>query len=126
MGIDNLEHGLVVDSELVSTAKPGACPSRREVGVAMATVDMQGPQIQFLIHELVQHNVAITSTLAVVVDAADDQPSLERLASTQAAMSPGAWNDYLAIRKRMEKFFGDDESFCTAGRFGCSHSRSSR
>nr|WP_313899626.1 amidohydrolase family protein [Edaphobacter lichenicola] len=103
MGIDNLEHGLITGTDLVSTGERGVCPSRHEVGVAIAAVDMQGPQIQSLIHELIQHDVAITSTLAVVVDAADDQPSLESLNSTKAAMSPCAWNDYLAIRKRMEK-----------------------
>jgi hypothetical protein len=58
--------------------------------------------MQSLIKDLVQHHVAITSTLTVFVNAEPDQPSLESLASTEAALTPSAWSAYLAIRKQLE------------------------
>lgn len=65
LGIDNLEHGLIVDTEFFSHRKPGVCPDQSAVVAELVKMDVRGPQIQALIKMLVQHHVAITSTLAV-------------------------------------------------------------
>ena len=74
MGIDNLEHGPFVapDSELYSKRKPGNCvPAVEEMNQELASsVDPTGRAAQQTIHSLVEHHVAITSTLAVVEEAA--------------------------------------------------------
>jgi hypothetical protein len=64
-GIDNLEHGLIVDTEFFSGKQPGVCPEWTAVVSELARMDVRGPQIQALIQRLVQRHVAITSTLAV-------------------------------------------------------------
>src|SRR5262249_21355745 len=64
-GIDNLEHGLLVDTEFYSGRRPGRCPDQGSVLSELVRMDVRGPQIQGLIRNLVSHNVAITSTLAV-------------------------------------------------------------
>src|SRR6185295_4851236 len=65
MGIDNLEHGLIVDTEFYSRRQAGACPDSPDVVAELVQMDVRGPRIQALIDTLVQHHVAITSTLAV-------------------------------------------------------------
>lgn len=102
MGIDNLEHGLIEDSDLnPATPTPGVCPDHGKTEQAVADVDIQGEVVQSLIRELVEHHVAITSTLAVYVDSEAAQPTLESLASTKAAMSPSAWDAYLSFRNHL-------------------------
>jgi imidazolonepropionase-like amidohydrolase len=65
MGIDNLEHGLIVDTEFYSRRQTGACPDWPDVVAELVQMDVRGPRIQALIDTLVKHHVAITSTLAV-------------------------------------------------------------
>lgn len=62
LGMDNVEHGLWVDTEFASGKQPDVCPSQSK-GTA-ADMDMDGPAIQSLIKTLVDRHVAITSTLA--------------------------------------------------------------
>jgi imidazolonepropionase-like amidohydrolase len=66
LGIDNLEHGLVVDTEFFTGKKPGQCPEDTSVvEKSLLDVDLAGAPIQDLIRDLVTHHVAITSTLPV-------------------------------------------------------------
>ena len=65
LGIDNLEHGIVVDTEFFSGKKPDACPPTPLVLAELAKMDVSAPPIQALIRDLVQKRVAITSTLPV-------------------------------------------------------------
>jgi hypothetical protein len=65
LGIDNLEHGLVVDTEFVENKEPNKCPSSRDTRDALLSLDVDGPEIQETIRVLVKNNVAITSTLPV-------------------------------------------------------------
>jgi len=64
LGIDDLEHGLVVDTEFYSAKKPDECADRA-ARVELARMDVNSPGIQQLIAELVKRRVAITSTLPV-------------------------------------------------------------
>jgi len=65
LGIDNLEHGLIVDTEFYSHRQPDVCPEWTLVVEELLRMDVRGPEIQALIKTLVAHQVAITSTLAV-------------------------------------------------------------
>jgi len=63
IGIDNLEHGLMADSEFVANKQPDQCP--QGVGASLRQLDINGPAVQETIRTLVAKNVAITSTLPV-------------------------------------------------------------
>jgi len=66
IGIDNLEHGLVVDTEFFSGKKPGVCPNTQEAAREMAEkLDLASEPVQEMIRDLVARHVAITSTLPV-------------------------------------------------------------
>jgi len=63
MGIDNLEHGLMADSEFVANKQPDQCP--QGVLTSLSQLDINSAPVQELIRTLVQKNVAVTSTLPV-------------------------------------------------------------
>jgi len=93
LGIDNLEHGIVVDSEFSPAKQPDVCPpgSAQE----LAQLDMNGEAVQKTIHDLVEHKVAVTSTLAVFEAA---PPLQTRFLD---ALSPTAALLYLSARDRL-------------------------
>jgi imidazolonepropionase-like amidohydrolase len=64
-GIDNLEHGLAVDTEFFSNKKADECPKRSEWLPELMEIDVKSEPVQKMILELVNRRVAITSTLAV-------------------------------------------------------------
>ena len=63
MCIDNLEHGLMADSEFVANKQPDQCP--QGVLTSLSQLDINSAPVQELIRTLVQKNVAVTSTLPV-------------------------------------------------------------
>lgn len=63
LGIDQLEHGLLTNSEYSRNKRPDACPSGEES--LYATLDINSPEVQQTIREMVAKNVALTSTLDV-------------------------------------------------------------
>lgn len=65
IGIDNLEHGLLVDSEFVPNKKPDECPPGSAVAASLRQLDLKSAAAQATIRTLVEKNVAITSTLPV-------------------------------------------------------------
>ena len=65
LGIDNLEHGLVVDTEFYPEKKPDVCPDPTKAVLHLITMDVNGPEIQQTIKTLLTHHVAVTSTLPV-------------------------------------------------------------
>ncbi len=64
-GIDELEHGILTDSEFVQNRKPGECPPPDKVNKALLALDVDGEEVGSLIRELLSHRVVISSTLAV-------------------------------------------------------------
>ena len=65
LGIDDLEHGLTVDTEFHPDKKPDVCPNPNQATAAAAKLDVAGLEIQATIKTLVDHHVAVTSTLPV-------------------------------------------------------------
>jgi imidazolonepropionase-like amidohydrolase len=64
IGIDNLEHGLLPDSEFVPNKKPDVCPGAA-VSASLRQLDLNSPVVKDTIRTLVSKNVALTSTLPV-------------------------------------------------------------
>src|SRR5258708_24711475 len=64
IGIDNLEHGLLVDSEFVAGKQPDKCPGAA-VSASLIKLDLNSEPVKETIRTLVAKNVALTSTLPV-------------------------------------------------------------
>ncbi len=98
LGIDDFEHGPVfTDTEFVSDKKPDTCPRGGEQ--TWLKQDINGSQVQELIHNLVSHHVAVTSTLPVFESSVPGRPKLQ--SRTLDAMSAESAQSYLAARARV-------------------------
>ena len=95
LGIDNLEHGLFTNSDYVPNREPDHCPS--DMRESLLKVDVDGPQVQQTIKEMVASKVAMSSTLAVYELSFPDRPPLED--RVLEALSPEAREEYLTARK---------------------------
>ena len=65
IGINNLEHGLLANSEFVPNKQPDQCPPGSAVMASLRELDLNGVAAQETIRTLVAKKVAITSTLPV-------------------------------------------------------------
>jgi imidazolonepropionase-like amidohydrolase len=78
MGIDNLEHGLAVDSEFYWDKQPGVCPNQGATVDQMTRVDiLTDAGIHRTIADLVRHGVAVTSTLAIFESFTGDESAFD-------------------------------------------------
>src|SRR5262249_43031061 len=108
IGIDNLEHGLMVDSEFVPDKQPDVCPAGGAVSASLRQLDLNGTAAQETIRTLVAKNVAITSTLPVF-EAGGAPLAQSGIGAASAllnprvlsVMSPEARSRYLAARARV-------------------------
>jgi len=99
MGIDNLEHGLVVDTEFFSGKKSGVCPGQRGPMMEMAkSLDIESAPVQKMIQELVARHVAVTSTLAVFESFLGTRPPQEFEIEEKPSMSSESWSHVLETR----------------------------
>ena len=99
LGIDDFEHGPVfTDTEFVKDKHPDVCPDR-EGAASWMKMEVGGPEVQSLIHNLVDHHVAVTSTLPVFEAMLPGRPPLEQ--RVLDAMSPAAAKSYLTLRARI-------------------------
>jgi imidazolonepropionase-like amidohydrolase len=64
IGIDNIEHGLLADSEFVPNKQPDQCPGP-VVSASLRRLDISSEAAKETIRTLVSKNVALTSTLPV-------------------------------------------------------------
>jgi len=100
MGIDDLEHGPVfADTDFVADKKPDVCPQGTAARDSWAKLDINGPQVQALIHDLVAHHVAVTSTLPVFEAYVPGRPKLQQ--RVMDAMSSESAQSYLTARARV-------------------------
>ncbi len=63
LGIDNLEHGLITNSDYVRDKRPDACPP--ENMRAQVDVDIMGEDVKATFRDLIANGVSVTSTLSV-------------------------------------------------------------
>jgi imidazolonepropionase-like amidohydrolase len=99
LGIDDLEHGILEDTEFVADKKPDVCPPGAKTDSSLANLDMQGAPVQQLIRELVAHHVAVTSTLPVFEASVPGRPRLQQRVLN--AMSAESAQSYLTMRARV-------------------------
>jgi imidazolonepropionase-like amidohydrolase len=78
LGIDNLEHGIALDSELYSEKRPDECPDQWAVFGALLRMEPGDSAIRQTIDALVRHGVAVTSTLAVLESYAIYESEIDR------------------------------------------------
>src|SRR5579885_1325338 len=98
IGIDNLEHGIEVDTEFDPGKRPDVCPSQTLTRDTLVKLDIQSAPVQEMIRDLVRHNVAITSTLAVFDAGAPHRPPFDpRIVDV---LTPQGAISYLEARTR--------------------------
>jgi enamidase len=84
MGIDNLEHGFYAATDFVAGKAPDRCP--RGANQSLQALDPADPAFTSLVAAMVEHGVALTSTLTVFERAAASRPPPPP--GAQAAMLP--------------------------------------
>ena len=107
IGIDDLEHGLLVDSEFVPNKQVDQCPGAA-VNASLRQLDMDGPAVRDTINTLVAKKVAITSTLPVF-EAGGAPLAQSGIGAASALLNPRVLNvmstdarvRYLAARARV-------------------------
>jgi imidazolonepropionase-like amidohydrolase len=100
LGIDDLEHGFVVDTEFVPGKQPDVCTPQATTFATNVKLDIEGSEVQQTIHELVAHHVAITSTLPVFETFVPNRPPMAWMQRPLAALLPQEAVDYLSNRAR--------------------------
>jgi imidazolonepropionase-like amidohydrolase len=97
LGIDNLEHGFAVNTQLDPGKKPDEC-TESDGEETLKAMDPDGPEASKLIRLLVSHHVAVTSTLPVFETMKPGRPPLQT--RMLDAMSAPAREAYLYARNR--------------------------
>ncbi len=115
LGIDNLEHGLLVDTEFLPGKKPDECPDARpRDGAFMAGLDVNSGPVHEMILDLVARHVAITSTLPVFEMDVPGRPPIQ--SRVLDALSPDARTQFLRRKvnrgdvARMHTLYDSDTS----------------
>ncbi len=96
LGIDDLEHGLVVDTEFSPDKKTGECPNPAAANKALLGLEVASGPIHDTIRDLVAHHVAVTSTLPVFETLVPNRAPLD--SRVLDAMLPEARISYLRRR----------------------------
>ena len=96
-GIDDLEHGFLVNTDLAKDKQPDVCPIK-ETTAFVDHVEADSAEAKALIASLVAHKVAITSTLPVFENALPNRPPLNPRAMD--TLTTEARTAYLFARNR--------------------------
>ena len=77
LGIDDLEHGLIVDTEFFPEKKPDECPDVPDDLVRYGKMEINSGPVHDMIADLVQRHVAVTSTLPVIEVEVAGRPKIQ-------------------------------------------------
>nr|WP_184602562.1 amidohydrolase family protein [Rhodanobacter sp. MP1X3] len=99
LGIDDLEHGLPVDTEFTAGKQSDVCPDTKLAVANLATISVDDPRIQQLIRHLVAKHVAVTSTLPVFETFVPRRAPVD--ARVLDAMLPETRVEYLKVRDKI-------------------------
>ena len=75
LGIDNLEHGLFANSEYAPNKVPDECPSGFRN--TYSDLDVNGPEVQARFRDMIENDVAMTSTLVVYEISVSGRPPID-------------------------------------------------
>lgn len=95
LGIDALEHGMLTNTEWYAGKKPDQCP-QASTGDMYGSLDINSPEVQQTIQEMVKKKVALTSTLDVF-----ELSSPSRIPYDQRVIDAL----YPDLAKQMQKFY---------------------
>ncbi|MFN8012688.1 MAG: amidohydrolase family protein [Holophagaceae bacterium] len=98
LGIDDLEHGFIVNTQL----DPGKVPDKASsapLGTTPMAMDPEGPVAKALFAKLIANHIAVTSTLPVFEHMVPNRPPLRPLALE--VLSPQAREAFLYARNRI-------------------------
>ena len=96
-GIDNLEHGLFVNTDYDPDKKPDVCPDGSRA--KLESLDITSEPVKATFREMLARKIPMTSTLAVYELYVPNRPPLEQ--RMLDAMSPEVRAEYLASRARL-------------------------
>jgi imidazolonepropionase-like amidohydrolase len=96
LGIDNLEHGLIVDAEFNPEKRQDKCPEETASLYALAAMDVSSAPVAQTISSLVSHGVAVTSTLAVFETFTRNESAMDP--RTLSVLSPRLREQYETTR----------------------------
>ncbi len=124
LGIDNLEHGLFANTEFFRDKAPDVCPTAGDSAI-FATANVDHPDVQRTIREMIAKKVSLTSTLAVYETSTPtrvprDQRVLDALMPEASAAVARWWdnpnkpNDATA-RQVLKKTMAFEVAFMRAG-----------
>jgi imidazolonepropionase-like amidohydrolase len=107
LGIDNLEHGFWVNTQLDPGKQPDVCP-KSTGGPTLEHMDPAGADAKALIEKLITKHVAITSTLPVFENVVPGRPPLTK--RNLDILSTEAREAYLYARNRRLAITKGDEA----------------
>jgi imidazolonepropionase-like amidohydrolase len=130
LGIDNLEHGFFTNSDYAPGKQPDECP--QNLTESLLDVDLQGPEVQATFDDMIEHGVAMTTTVAIYETFVPDRPPLdqrmldlmapeareeylETRAEIAATADSSAWPELFAKAQAYEKAFFDAGGLLAAG-----------
>jgi len=97
LGIDDLEHGFFENTQLAPGKEPDVCPMDH-TSAFVERVEPGGPEATELIRSMVDHKVALTSTLPVFEHMVPNRPPLDPKA--MEVLTPEARTAYLYLRNK--------------------------
>ena len=99
LGIDNLEHGFLIDTEFAAGKRADVCPASSAVAASLKGMTAESPQMRALFRHLIEKHVAVTSTLPVFETFVPGRGTTD--ARVLETMLPEARASYLAARTRV-------------------------
>ncbi|MGH7482277.1 MAG: amidohydrolase family protein [Longimicrobiales bacterium] len=97
LGIDALEHGFFTNSDYVADKQRSVCPS--DMRESLMEVDLGGPEVRATFRDMIENDVAMTSTLAVYELLVPGRPPLEQ--RVLDALAPEVEREYLETREEI-------------------------
>jgi hypothetical protein len=107
LGIDNLEHGLITNTDFLADKQPDVCPPDAMKG--QINVDVNGEAVKTTFREMLAHNVSLTSTLSVYeLFVPNRPPSPAREARVLEALAPEVEPAYHEVRAAIQNRTGTE------------------
>jgi imidazolonepropionase-like amidohydrolase len=105
MGIDNLEHGLLTDTEFFSGKKPNVCPPFLSyLEEYRDSLDVHSPAVIGMMDTLIAHHIALTSTLAVFESELGGEVPAWYLEHEKNALTWQSWLIARLTKRAMKKY----------------------